>query len=87
MLELAAAAFREVAAGRDLAMGAGADSSVGQDDVARGGQRMEAAAFPDAVAASGEADDRIALAHRHSEKAAERLSTRSSVSTCWRWVL
>ena len=77
MLELAAAAFGEMTAGRHRPMGARYGLAVVGDDVARCRHRHEAAAFGHAVAATGEADDGFAV-HRQSATAAGRQATRSS---------
>ena len=59
MLELAAAAFREVAAWRALVARAGLDRAVVEQHVARHRERDMAAAGGDPVAARGDADDRL----------------------------
>src|SRR5204862_1858741 len=63
MLELAAAAFGEVAAGRILPVRAGHHRGA-LDPVARRGHRHEPAALGHSVAARGEGDDGFPLAHR-----------------------
>src|SRR5690349_12142557 len=60
MLELAATAFGKVAAWRQLTMRTGRDRTFRVDEVARCRKRNMAAACRDAVAPSGDPDDRFA---------------------------
>ncbi len=60
MLELASAAFGKVAAWRHHMVRSGKDRASRVDRVPRGGERKEAAALGDSVAARGEPDDLLA---------------------------
>src|SRR3954453_3713483 len=76
MLELAAAAFREMAAWRLLVVWAGLDRAVIAQQVARRGERRVAPAGGHAFAARRDPNNR--LAHRQSAKACGSASIKSS---------
>src|SRR3954469_6952774 len=77
MLELAAAAFGEVAARRPLAVRTRHEVAQGPDTIAGRRHRNVASALRHAVAAGGEADHRLAF-YRHEAAAAGRWRRRSS---------
>jgi hypothetical protein len=60
MLELAAAAFGEVAAGRLLPVRARLDTALGKNNVSRSDERVELPALPYSIASAGEAEDPVA---------------------------
>ena len=76
MLQLAPAAFREMTAGRFLVMESRGQRSVVEQDIAGNSERYVAAARRHAIAARGDAHDR--LVHCRSAKACGIASTRSS---------
>ena len=63
MLKLAPAAARIVAAGRRLVMRAGRNAAVGQQPVAGRGERGMASVGGHALAAPGDTNDGVAVAH------------------------
>ena len=77
MLELATAAFAEMAAGRRGMVRTVLERAIGKQQVARRGKRHMLAARGDSVALGGDADDLFGSAHRQAAKAAGMRPIRS----------